>query len=233
MGLIKKMSYVVKGLTPFGAMQYGFVGLMLSIDSLIYWLGTILYSLFVGLSQVTILTTEAYQNIADRIYILVGIVGLFIMTFTLLKAMVDPDKAGQTVVKSFKSLIISVGLVILLPTIFRYAFSFQNAIIKDGVIHNLFNFRIDGKSTGEDEKTMDEICSTEGQTYVVYDENGEEIHEETVENPDDKRAVRAINESKCQGNYVLANLFFAFFIPRDEGADPESIWGTRLSAAKE
>ena len=83
---LKNLGYVLKGLTPFGALQYGFVGLMLLIDELVYFLGSVFYALFVGLSQVQILTNDAYQAIADRIYILVGIVGLFIMTFTLLNA---------------------------------------------------------------------------------------------------------------------------------------------------
>ena len=199
--------------------KYGIMSFLLMLDSFVYMICSWLYSLFVGLSRVEILTDDAYQAIADRIYILVGVVALFVMTFTLLQSMVDPDKAGQNVIKSFKSLITSILLVILLPTIFSYAFSFQNAIIADGVIHNLLNVNIDSSKAKKKTPRMDEVCGMKTANYNIYDGNGK--IDVDLNSGNSNKIIDKVRDSSCEGNYIILSLFEAFFQTDNDNVENE------------
>ena len=100
-------------LSPKEILEYGFMGLMLFIDGLVYKLISSLFTLFEALAGVQMLSNEMYEQIANRIYLFIGIIALFAVTVSLLKSLVNPDEVNKGVIKSFKSLVTSLILIIL------------------------------------------------------------------------------------------------------------------------
>ena len=97
----------------FNVAKYGFFSIFLYIDSVVYKIVSMLFSVFFSLAELQLLKDDAYQAISSRIYLLVGIVALFSITISLLKALVNPDNLGKGTISSFKNLIVSMLLVIL------------------------------------------------------------------------------------------------------------------------
>lgn len=183
----------------FNVAKYGFFSIFLYIDSVVYKIVSMLFSVFFSLAELQLLKDDAYQAISSRIYLLVGIVALFSITISLLKALVNPDNLGKGTISSFKNLIVSMLLVILMPTIFKYAFSFQAAIINDGVINNLFNFSI---TTGENEMVNE--CN-----------NPKDVSVNTADNETLNSEIN-MTVDECQANYITMTVLQAFFSPSND-----------------
>lgn len=197
----------------FNVAKYGFFSIFLYIDSVVYKIVSMLFSVFFSLAELQLLNDDAYQAIASRVYLLVGIVALFSITVSLLKALVNPDNLAKGTITSFKNMIISILMVILMPTVFKYAFSFQAAIINDGIINNLFNFSI---STGK--STMTNECN-----------NPTDV---TVNTSDYQTLSSEINMTvdECQANYITMTVLQAFFSPSNDNV--ENNYGTTWKDAK-
>lgn len=183
----------------FNVAKYGFFSIFLYIDSVVYKIVSMLFSVFFSLAELQLLKDDVYQAISSRIYLLVGIVALFSITISLLKALVNPDNLGKGTISSFKNLIVSMLLVILMPTIFKYAFSFQAAIINDGVINNLFNFSI---TTGENEMVNE--CN-----------NPKDVSVNTADNETLSSEIN-MTVDECQANYITMTVLQAFFSPSND-----------------
>ena len=146
---------------------YGIIGLLAVIDGVVFKLVSVFFKLFYALAEVQLLDNSIYRAIADRVYLFIGVIALFMLSSSLLKALVNPDEINKGVIKSFKSLITSVILVVLIPTIFKYAFSMQSAILSDNIIGKIFQIDLNKfKETGESPITnssdsMYEVCNFE------------------------------------------------------------------------
>lgn len=180
--------------------EYGIFSLLLYIDSVVYKIVSMLFSVFYSIAELQILNNDVYEAIADRVYLLVGVIALFAITVSLMKALVNPDNFAKGTITSFKNLVISILLVILMPTIFKYAFSLQAAIISDGVIANVFNFSISGKET-----QMVNICNNPQKVTVG--------NAASTLNSDDETVEYTVND--CQANFITMQVLKAFFQPSD------------------
>lgn len=180
--------------------EYGIFSLLLYIDSVVYKIVSMLFSVFYSIAELQILNNDVYEAIADRVYLLVGVIALFAITVSLMKALVNPDNFAKGTITSFKNLVISILLVILMPTIFKYAFSLQAAIISDGVIANVFNFSISGNET-----QMVNICNNPQKVTVG--------NAASTLNSDDETVEYTVND--CQANFITMQVLKAFFQPYD------------------
>ena len=115
-----------------------FYGILLSIDCIIYSFVSYVYQIFLVLAQGgEIIDAKFIGDLINRIYIILGVAMLFILAYSLLKAMVNPDewsKGKNSPIKLVKNVIISVVLIALLPTIFDFAFSLQNSLLMNNTI---------------------------------------------------------------------------------------------------
>lgn len=116
--------------------------LLITLVGAIYNLVATVFELFSMLSKVTTIDKNVYGNIIENFYLLIGVVMLFIIAFYLLKAMINPDdnketSSGGKIVKNF---ITSVIILLILPTIFNFAFSFQFAIVDYNTIGRMFGY---------------------------------------------------------------------------------------------
>ena len=171
----------------------GIIGLLLTLDGFIYSLISSSYKIFMALAGARLLTASAYQAIANKIYILVGVMMLFVLAYAILKAIVDPDqitKGDMAGSKILKNVVIAIIGLTFSPVIFNFLYQAQGLILENNVLGNLF-FR------SSDESNQVNLGSqTVGNSTV---ELGTVI-------PDN-----AIHESG--GNIVATAVWQAFFYP--------------------
>ncbi len=117
--------------------DYGLTGVCLFIDSVVYWVIAKLFDSFTYLASAELIQADVYQEMADRIEVVIGVVMLFFVASALLKAIVDPDSINKGAAKIAKNCIISIVLLGIVPVIFNYAFKLQNLIISEHIIEKL------------------------------------------------------------------------------------------------
>lgn len=126
-------------------------GLDVAINRLTIWLNAGLYyvaayvfKIFLLLANGELVKAEDYKLLLQNCYIIIGIVMLFLITFNFLKGIVDPDdqKYGTAAIKKMIiNFVTSILILILLPTIFEFAFAFQTSVIvRQNTIGKLFGF---------------------------------------------------------------------------------------------
>lgn len=194
---------------PMDVFERGLSGALAVLDGFVYRIVSLLFELFYALANAQLLNNEMYEAISTKIYVFIGVIALFTLSFSLLKTLVSPDEVGKTTIKSFKTLVTSIILLMLMPTIFQYAFSFQNAIMKDDVIGKIFQINInqtDGKANNE--KSMREMCNFENGETKNVDVNLEANY--TV--PDQIQ----VTKKQCEANYITMNVLEAFITPYND-----------------
>lgn len=111
--------------------------LWLLIDSALYSVVAWLYELFLKIAQTEIFNDAVYENFAQRVYIVLGIVMLFALAYNLLTAIVNPDnltKGDKSMSKVATKLVTSLIIIGLLPTVFSYSRKLQNFILESNII---------------------------------------------------------------------------------------------------
>ena len=111
--------------------------ILLEIDGIIYNLIDWVYGIFDFLARVNLFGEEQYNDIVGRIYIVLGVIMLFVLAYTLLRAIINPEEfsKGETSFGNLaKNIVVSMIIIVLLPTIFTVAFNIQNALLNTGTI---------------------------------------------------------------------------------------------------
>ncbi len=114
------------------------VSFLLWIDSIGYWAFNLFYRTFIRLAQNQLFRVDAFENIYENMYIIMGVVALFLISYMLLKAMVDSDASQSN--KQLREMgirfIIAMLATIFLPTIFYFLIDVQNALLEYNVVPN-------------------------------------------------------------------------------------------------
>lgn len=115
--------------------------LLISMVGGMYKLVGYAYQVFLTLAETNIFSQSEYQFLVEKVYIVLGVLVLFIIAYNILTFIVDPDKnkSGAEVEKMIKKIFISFILIVLCPLLFSYAFKIQNAILNQNTIGNFFN----------------------------------------------------------------------------------------------
>lgn len=114
-------------------------GLFLVICNLIYMLISLLYQVFNAVAKVNLFSDEVFKDITSRIYVVMGIAMLFIFAYNIILMIINPEdkKSTGSTAKVVKETVISLVLVILLPTIFSWMYTFQNNLLDSNIIGTL------------------------------------------------------------------------------------------------
>lgn len=102
------------------------------IVGIIYNFIVVEYELFVMLSRAEFLDANFVQKIYDRVGMILGLFMMFKLIFSLIQHLIDPSKFNDGkngFVSIIRRSIISIVLLGVVPTIFKYAFVVQNYII--------------------------------------------------------------------------------------------------------
>lgn len=113
------------------------VNLLLLIDGLIYDLIGSLFEIFDFLSKVNLFSNDVYSNIVRRIYVVLGLIMMFALAYSLLKAVINPDefsKGETSFPKLIKNVVVSLAIIAVLPTVFTVAFNIQNSLLNEDTI---------------------------------------------------------------------------------------------------
>lgn len=130
-----------------------FFTILLWLNAIIYSFISFLYQIFLVLARSNSLFDERIINdFINRLYLILGVIVLFLVAYSLLKAMVNPDEAlkgKKSAVTIIRDVIISVVLIAFVPTIFEFALGFQNALLNYNTIGKL----IAGNTTNDSDTT--------------------------------------------------------------------------------
>ncbi len=133
-----------------------FYSIMLSLDSAIYWCVDVVYSVFIVICNTQLFSATTFEAFSSRIYAIFGVVMLFIVTSQLLVNIADPDKAASgeaSTAKLVQNIIIALISIVLLPTVFKYLYVIQKAVVTENIIGNIIVGGYE-TSTSKDFKSM-------------------------------------------------------------------------------
>jgi len=112
------------------------VSFLLWLDSIIYKLFSIFYQTFIKLAQQEIFKSDAFNELYNNIYLIIGVIVLFFLAYIILKMIINSDISNGT--KEIKNMIIrsltSVILIILLPVFFGFLRDFQNTLLEYNIV---------------------------------------------------------------------------------------------------
>lgn len=140
--ILKTMLQYLTDLDFFGLFMKIIRTIFLTLDGIIYAIISYCYEVFNFISEIRVFENEDMVNLANRIYILIGVVSLFLVAYTLLNAIINPDNATKDKNKSFSGIVKNITLAVIgiaiIPTIFDYAYEFQSRVLCNNVIQKFF-----------------------------------------------------------------------------------------------
>ena len=127
-----------------------FLGIIMVLDTLIYSLISSAYKIFMAIASARLLSSDVYYDIASRIYIIIGVLMLFVLSYAILKAIVDPDQAtkGDLGPGMVKRVIIAVVGLAITPVLFNVLYQAQGLFLENDVLGKVF-FRIENTESIE------------------------------------------------------------------------------------
>ncbi len=121
-----------------------FGGIWLLLDTIVFGLINSAYKIFMAIASARLLSSDAYYEIANRLYVIVGVVMLFVLSYAILKAIIDPDQAtkGDFGSGTIKRVITAVIGLAITPVLFNVLYQAQGLFLEQDVIGKVF-FRMD------------------------------------------------------------------------------------------
>lgn len=124
------------------------MAICIALNWMVYSVIGILYEVFNAISNINLFNKEIFEGFTQRMYVVIGVAMLFIFAYNLILMIINPEDKKSTgqMSKVVKETIISLVLVILLPTLFNYMAIFQKHIIDSNIISKI----ILGTTTGSE-----------------------------------------------------------------------------------
>jgi hypothetical protein len=135
--------------------------LCLLIDGAIYSMVSFSYRVFLLLANSSPFNYEDYKVIIMRIYVLLGIIMTFVMTYELFMLIIDPDgsKKESNPGKFIVNLVVSIAILVLLPSFFGFLSGFQNSLLNKDFLGHLI-LGTDYEESTSDSNTCDGNSNT-------------------------------------------------------------------------
>ena len=156
--------------------HFAFAGLIReffgAIDNIVYWLFVNIYNLFIDIANLKLFSDGTLQTFGQRIYVLLGIVMLFRISFSIVGYIVDPDKLTDSKAgfgSLIKNVVISLVLIVTVPIIFRYSRLLQEALLKDDTIPRIITGK--QKNTYTEKSLGDELALDILSTFIYPNQN--------------------------------------------------------------
>ena len=134
--------------------------LLLLLDGVVYDLIDYLYDIFNALAGINIFSQDTYSEIVERIYVILGLFMMFVLAYSLLKAIINPDefaKGEASFPNLIKNVVVSLVILVLLPTVFSVVYNVQNVILNQNTIPRIIlgpNFQESDNYDADAGKTM-------------------------------------------------------------------------------
>lgn len=140
-----------------------FIGIF---DSVAYTFVSLSYRIFLLVSDLDLFGggsggAALYDMFTKKIYLILSVVMLFIFAYQLVLLLINPDGDGSKKTSSLlKDFAISIGLIVVLPTIFKYMTIFQSHVLHDNTIGALVLGTAPNTSTASETTYGDSIAMT-------------------------------------------------------------------------
>ncbi len=115
-------------------------GIFLMIDQIVYAFVSFIYQVFFMVTEVNLFDTDGMGQITERIYVVFGIVMLFVFAYNILALIANPDKLSgkdNNTTKIIRDTVISLVVIALLPTIYDVMYQVQYRVLETNVIGNI------------------------------------------------------------------------------------------------
>ena len=115
-------------------------GVLLAIDGGIYDFICYLFEIFYYLCGLQLFSDTDYNALIQRVYVILGLIMMFVLAYSLLRAVINPDefaKGETSFPKLIQNVIVSLIIIVFLPTAFQTAFSIQNSLLNYDTIPQL------------------------------------------------------------------------------------------------
>ncbi len=165
-----------------------------TVDTAVYYFISIIYNLIEDLANTSILSISQMNEFASRIYALLGIFMLFKVSFSIISYIVSPDKISDNTTGMggiIKNVLITLILILVVPTGFRILYETQSAILSENIIPKLLLGQDSDVDQSGDEFYMSPACKE-----LVDDGN---ISKSNIPSAIDK------------GNYISLMIFRSFY----------------------
>ena len=106
------------------------IGLAGGVYSFVNWV----YQIFLYIASARLLSNDDVSKLTDRLMIILGIVTLFIVSFQLIRTIIDPDKEIKNTSKIFTNVITSIIMLVVVNTAFNYAYQIQSIILTENLL---------------------------------------------------------------------------------------------------
>lgn len=130
----------------------------LFIDSIVYYIVSIAFKLFLAISQFQIFSDTAFNDLINRTYVVIGVISLFLVAYALINAIISPDNASKgdkSASKIVKNIIVAIVGIAIVPTVFNWFYEFQSAVLCNNTIPKLLLNSVDSDgSTVENTATQ-------------------------------------------------------------------------------
>lgn len=188
------------------SIKEAFIGVLLTLDGIVYGLISTIYKIYIRIASARILTNEAFTVIANKMYVIIGVAVLFVLAYSIIRSIIDPDQLGKGDMsgkKIISGVITCVLGLALTPVIFNVIYQGQEIILKQNILGKIF-LASDSRTTKYDDVVVnDQVVASGGEIKdddVLYDD---------------------------AGNVVAAYIWQSFFLPSDlSNATEETIKAT-------
>lgn len=204
-----------------------FQKLMISLVGGVYQIVNYTYQIFMVLAETNIFEQSDYASLTEKIYVILGVVMMFIIAYNFLTLVVDPDKnkGGAAVEKTLKNIVISFILIVLCPSLFSFAFKVSDAIMNQGIFANFFsNVEIDDNCGKRALTIKDGGNLMAGTTFAAFF-NAADGDDEGV-----KASGNTLAEVKCESITKGSFAVYKDFAEQAADGDVEFNWFVSLIA---
>lgn len=194
----------------------------LSIDTVLYPIIGYCYQIFIYLASARIFTNETFETIANNLYIVIGVAALFIISFSLLQIVINPEggmKGKYSPNKIIKEVLIAIVLLGFTPTIFNFLYEFQYRVLSSHVLENII--------LGGDAITS-QIIDCDATTYEGNGNYNFVYYDDEIAYDDSLNSGERITAVSQIGNITAVQLFSSFFY--GEGEDGGDYYGKNINS---
>ena len=106
--------------------------ILIALDSVIYGVLEQIFQLIINLANFNLFSGNVLRNFSTRIYLILGLVMVFKLMISFIQILIDPDKMNdkeQGVGNLLLRVVISMVLIVLVPSIFETAKNLQNYVL--------------------------------------------------------------------------------------------------------
>ena len=152
-----------------------FYKIMIYMSTGIYNMIIWLYAVFINIAKARFVTNSVIQDLTSRLYLLIGIVSLFLVAYSFLMVIVNPDnltKGKYATTAMIKNIILAVVTITFVPTIFNFSYAVQKSILDKDVIGKIILDKGSGAvNAGEDSLADLSVSIFETTFYLSGDVN--------------------------------------------------------------